>query len=127
LSVQPRKRIRMPDRRDGREAAEPAHAQVEPFADGRAHALTSRARAVIRLAPPIRRIPMRAEQQRNVKLRFSLAYLKCHLHDRKETLDPLRVLVACSIEAQTVEPGRKSILAGKQLRTATVSIRARRT
>ena len=70
---------------------------------------------------------MWAQQQRNVKLRFSVVYLKCDFHDGIEALDLLRVLITCSIEAQTVEPGVKSILTGKQLRTAAVGVRARGT
>ena len=67
---------------------------------------------------------MRAQQQRNVKLRFSLVNLKRDLHDRIKAVDVLRTMIARGIEAQAIKTSAKSVLAGEQLRAAAIGIRA---
>ena len=47
---------------------------------------------LIRSASPVRRIAVRAQQQRNVKMRFALAHLKRNLHNRIAIPRFLRVL-----------------------------------
>jgi hypothetical protein len=70
---------------------------------------------------------MWAQQQRKVKLRLPFLHLKCDFHDGIQSIDLLLVVIARRIEAQTVEPRAKSIVARKQLGTAALSVGARGT
>src|SRR4029077_19341293 len=80
----------------------------------------------IGLAPSARRITMRAQEQRNVKLRFALAHLKRNFHNRIQSLGLVGVLIARRIKGYPVKPRAKHFALRQQLTAPTVGIRARR-
>src|SRR5215471_14394721 len=61
LPVQPSEIVGLPDPQNSCKNVEPAHSEVEPLTDSGAQALSSVADSFIRSAPPVRRIPMRAQ------------------------------------------------------------------
>src|SRR4029077_2343660 len=74
----------------------------------------------------VRRITMRAQEQRNVKLRFALAHLKRNFNNRIQSLGLVGVLIAHRIKGYPVKPRAKHFALRQQLTAPTVGIRARR-
>src|SRR5260370_38535377 len=76
----------------------------------------------MRSVPAIRCVSIRAQQERNVKVRFGVTHLKCNLDGRIQALYSLRREVICSLEAQTIQPLLKDFILRKQLPAPAIAI-----
>ncbi len=79
-----------------------------------------------RSASPVRRIPVRTEQQRDVEPAFAVSYAECNFDDGIERIDHLAREVIRCVENQTVGAWCEVVLLRQQLIAASVLICAPR-
>ena len=76
----------------------------------------------MRSASPVRRVTVRAEKQRNMKMGFAAADLKRNFDDGIKSLEVMRVMIGCGVERETVNPGAKRFALGQQLFAAALGV-----
>src|ERR1700675_2092399 len=75
------------------------------------------------LAPTVRRVPVCAQEQRNMKLRFPVPHLKRNLDYRIERRNLLCDKVTRRVERQSI-PSRRHLIVWQQLAATAVLVRA---
>src|SRR6516225_11209874 len=76
----------------------------------------------MRSTSPVGAVAVRAEQQRNMKVRFSAAHLKCDFDERIQALDTLRGKIIRCRERKPVDPFREAMVFRQKLGAAAVGI-----
>src|ERR1700736_3999682 len=68
----------------------------------------------------IGRISIRAQQERNVKMRFALLHLERNLHERVQWRDFLQFEITASFKPQTINSCGEILAFGEELRSAAI-------
>src|SRR5258708_30386731 len=77
-------------------------------------------------ASPVSRVAVRTEEQRDVKIRFTLPYLDRYVYHRIERVNLVQRVIAPNIEDQPIKAWGEFVAFGQQLRRAAVLIGAGR-
>ena len=87
LAVEPGEVVGLADPHDCGKDVKPPHTKIEPLPDGRRHpdSFIVFGGTIMASCSPVSSVSIRAQQQRNVKMRFAVAHLKCDFHHRIQT------------------------------------------
>src|ERR1700724_1293757 len=73
-------------------------------------------------ASPVSRIPVRAQEQRNVKIRFSIPCQERNFHHRMQGVDFLQRVITPGVKTQTIDSRGEILTFRQQLSTPAILI-----